>query len=260
MNRKKYIFSRLDKQIAEIGRTLDTLSKQLYAASNLFQELQIQEDTLEKKLSFGINWKSELERIRVSSVSRPTSNSDPSDFRNRSPSQAHKETKSAYKFGVDLFKQWSLFATANKLSLQSEISHLIQATSDSFYKFDSKILKNQEYVNEDFVYQYKTFNDERTYLVKKKPVADWKMHPHWTGCTPVVNSLKQNERWPLDLVMFDKSRKFWHYRDFFRTSNNFTFFQVENLRLLLNTSFYKSFRRFKAETKDNLHLLTRFPS
>lgn len=259
MQRSKLIYKRLEKQILEISKTQDTLSKQLYAASDLFKELQIQEETLEKKLSLGINWKAELTRIRESNISKSETDEDNENPFQNSKSQKQKGAQSAYKFGVDLFKQWSLFTSSQKLSLESEIRDLIGSTNESFGHFDSKILRDQEGINEDFIYRYKTFTAERANLVRKKPVADWKMHPHWASNEFILNSLKQGEKWPLDLVLFDKSRKFWHYRDFFRTSNHFTFFQVENLRFLLNSSFYKSFERFKNETNQNLHLITHFP-
>lgn len=239
LNKKQFIFNRLELQMGVVSQALSTLSKELLQMSELFRELDIQEDLISTKLSLGANWKAK---------SKKQAEDDPES----------KSSASAWKFGIKITKKWSLFIRSQKTIFEKQLETLTQGMWKEYQSLDKRLFKDQENINGDYMYRERNLRNEKLYLATKSPPEKWGLGDEWQGNQPLVESIRAGKRWAVDLLLPQKSRLFWHYTDYFRKSNQSSMLQLENFRMHVNCCYYKAFRGWVDWARESAFLVTQF--
>jgi regulator of replication initiation timing len=237
LNKEEFIMHRLETQMSAISKTLSTLSSEILQLSELFKQLEIQEDMITSKLGLGISWKSKKKNEKK---------------------KKENSTSNAWQFGIDICKKWSLFTSMQKTVFENEFSVYTKDIWKKYRNLDTKIFKDQETINGDFIYREKNFKSEKTSLINKSPVEKWELQERWDGNEALIQALKEGKKWAVDVVKPRRSRLFWHFSDYFRSSNKSSFLQFENFRMHINCCYYKAFKKWNRWMKDAVFLITDF--
>lgn len=237
LNKKEFIMHRLETQMSSVNKILESLSLEILQLSEIFKQLEIQETAISSKLKLGVNWQKKQAQ---------------------GEQQPKAAASNAWGFGIDICKKWGLFVRLQKTVFENEFEVYTKGIWRKFRNLDNKIFKDQETINGDFLYRERNFKGEKLNLVKKYPVERWELDDRWVGNERVVAAIKGGEKWAADLVKPARSRLFWHFSDYFKSSNKSSFLQLENFRMHVNCCFFKAFKKWNKWMKEAAFLMTDF--
>lgn len=237
LNTTEKILKRVESKSKTVISLMDSLSAELYELSETFREMDIQESQLTAKLQHGMGWRSHKSNQFELFGSRPAN---------------------AWQYGVDLFRQWSVFGKAQRVLVDSQIKDLTREVKNCAQGFRRRIVEDQISLNADFIYRQKNFITRKVNLINSKSVDLWGLPSEFIRNSKVRNAILKKEKWAYSLVSFEDSCRFRHLKSYFDSTNECMLMQIENFRMFVNSIYYSRFRNCFETLADHLFLLKSF--
>lgn len=232
---------RIESQIKTICGLHQKLSEKYLQLSDQFRELDFQEVSLQFQVKYGFGWKKEMEQFR------------------RECTQGKCQPQvNAWKFGVQVSKQWSIFQKMSSMVLQKDLglpAHLLRKTSESL---EQRTFASQEMTNVEYIFEQKKLRAKKKKLLHSKGVKDWGVCESVHRRDQVIRGLEKGENWGWGLMCWQQSSLMRHLKGLFENSNSGSFLQLENLQMLENSMIVDKLKKIKNIFTDNLKLLVNF--